>query len=103
MRTFVIGIPGQDRTTRHEAETLSQATMRLDIGYKVVGEVVDGVAISPALPDGLKRYSFLTSILRDHGLELREWLAENGCVCKCGGSNAKESLDPSKNRGRQSR
>lgn len=86
MRTFIIGIPGQDRTTRHEAETLAQATMRLDIGYRVIGEIVDGVAISPALPDGLKRYSFLTSILRDHSLELREWLADNGCVCKCGNS-----------------
>lgn len=89
MRTFVIGIPGSGRTVKHEADTLAQMKLRLDIGYDVLGEVVDGVAISPPLPDGLKRYSFMTSVLRDHGLELREWLAENGCVCKCGASASK--------------
>lgn len=83
MRIFIVGIPGQSRTAQHEAETVAQIELKLDIGYKVIGEVLDGVAVSPVLPDGLKHYSFMTSLLRTHGIELREWLAENGCVCKC--------------------
>ena len=84
MRTFVIGIPGSGRTVTHEAESVKLMELRLDIGYKVLGEMVSGAAIAPALPDGLKHYTLMTSLLRDHGLELREWLAENGCVCRCG-------------------
>lgn len=97
-RTFTIGRPDSGRTSNVEGASLAQVQLRLDIGFKVLGEVVDGVTITPALPDGLRHYTFLTSLLRDHGLELREWLADNGCVCKCGGSDAKASSDTPQDR-----
>jgi hypothetical protein len=77
MRARDQGIVFQRADTRAELES------QLLIGYKIVNELVDGVTV-PSLPDGLKHYSFLTSLLVNHGLELREWLAENGCVCRCG-------------------
>lgn len=76
----------------HKAETLAEVKANLLIGYKVVNELVDGVTVPP-LPDGLKHYTFMTSILQNHGLELREWLAENGCVCRCERSMLVESAD----------
>jgi hypothetical protein len=88
----------------HKAETFAEAKEKLLIGYKVVSELVDGVTVPP-LPDGLKHYTFLTSLLINHGLELREWLAENGCVCRCaepvphgGSSDAETGFDEIKDR-----
>lgn len=85
MRQFGVMIPGQDRIVFHKGETLAAVKKTLMIGYMVVNELVDGVTVPP-LPDGLKYYSFMTSLILNHGLELREWLEANGCVCKCGSS-----------------
>jgi hypothetical protein len=85
VRKFGVKAPNQDRVVLHEAPTLEAERMALakaGFGYIVVHEVVDGVSVEP-LPDGLKRYSFMTSLLVNHADELREWLAEQGCTCQC--------------------
>ncbi len=86
-RTFGIIAPQGDRISFQKAATRAELEEKLLIGYKIVNELVDGVTVPP-LPDGLKRYSFMTSLLMNHSLELREWLAENGCVCRCGQASA---------------
>ncbi len=79
MRTFLVNGP-RGNMIRHEAETMAELKAKLLIGYEVAGEVVDGVQIAPPLPDGLKRYTFMTSLLRDHGPELVAFLREAGFV-----------------------
>jgi hypothetical protein len=82
MRTFVVkhvGTKEQVGTNRlidHQAETLAEEKERIQDGYELVSERVDGVEVPP-LPDGLKHYSLLTFILQNHEQELREWLDEN--------------------------
>lgn len=93
-RIFGAKAPNSDRIVYHKSSTLNALRMELarsGHGYIVVNEVVDGVAVPP-MSDGLKRYSFLTSLLQNHGLELREWLADNGCVCRCGKAKSKDDL-----------
>jgi hypothetical protein len=88
VRQFGIMRPDGSGIFFKKSETLAAAQKDLMIGYTLVNELVDGVTVPP-MPDGLKHYSFMTSLLLNHGLELREWLQENGCVCQCGGSGGK--------------
>ena len=83
MRIFGILSPNSDRVTSYQkAATFGELQEKLLIGYKIVNEVLDGITVPP-LPDGLKRYTYMTHLLHVHGEELREWLAGNGCVCRC--------------------
>lgn len=82
MRTFVISSPTDGREFDSQASSLEELEGKLLIGYRVIAERVSGVKV-PVLPDGLKHYTFLTSLLQNHGIELREWLMDNGCVCRC--------------------
>ncbi len=83
-RTFGIMRPREEVIIYQRADTRAELESQLLIGYKIVNELVNGLTVPP-LPDGLRHYSYLTALLLNHGLELREWLAENGCVCRCGG------------------
>lgn len=90
MRYFGVMGPNRDKIIPHKAETLAECREKLLIGYEVVNEIVDGICVPP-MSDGLKHYTYMTHLLLTHGLELREWLAENGCVCKCGAEPSTET------------
>lgn len=81
MRIFMVTPPTEpSRVIKHEAMSFEEAKKKLLIGYKIVGELVDNVPV-PVLPDGLKRYTYLTHILIHHGDELKEWLQDQGFRC----------------------
>src|SRR5437868_13312334 len=78
VRRFLVQNLADNRVITHEAESLADSQKKLLVGYKIVGEIVDNVTLHQPLPDGLPHYTFMTALLMNHGLELVEWLRDNG-------------------------